>query len=223
MSLAILIVITLVIGLFILAGAVSFPYVPMLFGVYGPAAKTLRGRLIVALLWLAPPVAVIGLTIAWSSATARYMALLPAVYLSLLWFIRPNKQDGAGPRQRFSDKQQNVDEQRQEMQYKWSSWLNQDFASALICFEIWSPNLAQAEKFRAAFIAKHGLALPIEIAPQRNGSQLLFVPQRSGVAAGEAQRELIQQQIMALIDLAWQHGCELLATEVEAELPASFR
>lgn len=223
MSLGILIVITLVILLLILAGAVNFPYVPMFFGVYGPTAKEPRGRLIVALLWLAPLFALICLAIAWSSATARYVALLPAVYLILLWFIRPNKQDTAGPQKRFSQKQQNIDEQLREEQYKWSSWLENDLSSSFVCFEVWSPNLEQAEKFRAGFIQQQELATPIKIASQSNGSVLLFVAQRSGGSGGDAQRELIQQQIMALIDMAWQHGCELISTEVEAELPPSYR
>lgn len=144
-----LIFFTIIILLLILAGAVGFPYVPMLFGVYDSTRKEARGKLIVSLLLLAPFFALLCLAIAWSGAgVVRYAALLPVLYLLCLWLIRPNKWYGSGPQKRFAIKQQNIDEQEREQEYKWLFWFEKNNAKVYLCFTFWSPNKLQASTLR---------------------------------------------------------------------------
>lgn len=91
-SLLVLATIFLVTTLFL--SLVLWPFFPDWFGVFGYKRRTPVGKFIIKLLMLFPVIATGSLYISWSSetsSTARFIVLIPALYIIILWLYSPDK------------------------------------------------------------------------------------------------------------------------------------
>lgn len=210
MSSMLLVIITVVLVAVVLLGAVSFPLVPAFFGVYGQAAKQPLGRLIIRLLWVFPLFTLVSLGIAWRMG-AGYIAILPFLYLLFIWLIRANKQDSSAPQKRFSVQQQNIEEQRRELEYKWASWVDNNNASAYLSFEAWAPNEKQALGLRDFILRSEDVIGEVHLENAGGGSVVLTF----GLVLNAFERSEIVSEIDRVVDFVWQFSCELSSTEVE--------
>jgi hypothetical protein len=77
-------------GLLVLLAAaflLNFPYIPLLFGLQGAAAHSLRGRMLAKALSLVPVLALACIGLGWLLSPAFF--LLPFAALALIWLLRP--------------------------------------------------------------------------------------------------------------------------------------
>lgn len=213
MSVILLSIISVVLVLTALIGAVNFPLVPAFFGVYGQSRHEQRGRTLVKLLWLFPILTVICLVVAWgaSSTVISYIAFFPLIYLMFLWSLRANKQDGSGTEKRFSVVKENVDEQIRELEYKWASWEEIFRNNSIMCFEAWLPNEAQAFELQETLSKKVQLIGIVDSEKEDDKTVVM----RFSIPIDTINKPEVIGKINNMIDLIWQSGGELCSTEIE--------
>jgi len=192
----------------ILGGAVSFPYVPMFFGVYDAERYSLRGKFIVKLIWLFPLASLIFLYIAWTSN--GLFALAPFAYLAFVWSIRANKGDSAGPGMQFSSKQQNLKASLDELEYRWESWQNNKPTNNYLLFSFFAPSVELAKPLKDIISKTEKLHSEIEESNYDNKSLTLH----ARIKLDSIDKNTITETTKRMIDAAWNNNCELSSLDV---------
>ncbi|WP_086934046.1 hypothetical protein [Agarilytica rhodophyticola] len=193
---------------FVLFGLVNFPIIPSFFGVYGSERNSSSGKFLVKLLWMFPVISLLSLILAWIASSV--FILMPVLYIAAIWMMRLNKQDSSAPEKRFSSKQDNLEEQKREMEYKWDSWVecqNQAFMQ----IEIWAPDKSSAAQCRDQIQQTEKLVGDVKIDQEGNNSWNLQL----NIEIAAVERDSVRQKMESLLDTAWQYQCELNSIEIE--------
>lgn len=203
---------TFIVVLITIFGLFNFPYMPAFLGVYGNENKTPKGKRLIKLLQAFPVVALISLVFAWTASTpiSGYFIFVPLLYAFCLWTMRLNKQDTAGPQKRFSSKQQNIDEQMREVEYKWESW-QEHKPPAFMCLQIWASDENLASNLKSQLLQTESVVGSVNLEQETNNAFNLELSLKVDVV----NKALVCQEIERLIDLIWQHQCELNSVEIE--------
>lgn len=216
MPIWLLIIATFIVVLAVFFGLFNFPYMPAFLGIYGDEAKSPKGKCLIKLLQAFPVVAAISLMLVWTASMpiSSYFIFVPFFYVFCLLVMRLNKQDTAGSQKRFSSKQQNIDEQMTEVEYKWESW-QEHKAPAFMCLEIWGPNESLASKLKRQLLQTEAVVGSVNLEQEANNTFNLEL----NLKIETVKKALICQEITRLIDVIWQYQCELNSVEIEDSIP----
>jgi len=189
-------------------GAINFPYVPMLFGVYGAERYNLHGKVIVKLIWLYPLITTVCLYLAWTSNP--WLSLAPFAYIVAVWSIRPNKAPATAPSGEFSTKQENVAARMDELNYRWDSWQSLKPENLYVLFTLFSRNKDSADKLKNEIAKTETMYGKVEMTSNPNGTMTVFAPIKIEVI----DREVITTLTTKIIDVSWQNQSQLLSLDV---------
>jgi len=192
----------------IMGGAISFPYIPMLFGVYDAERYSLRGKLILKLIWLFPFVAMLFLYLSWTS-NGLY-SLAPFIYIIAVWSIRANKGASSGPGKRYTSKQQNLQERLDQLDYVLKSWTNNESRNNYLLFSFFSPSPENATVLKDSIGQTEKLHSEIEESVYDNNSSTIHV--RTNIDSVD--KDNISSITQRMIDIAWNNNCELVAVDI---------
>ena len=183
----------------------------MYFGVYEAERYSLRGKLIVKLIWLFPFAAIVFLVLAWSAS--GWFALVPFVYIFIVWSIRANKKINAGQVKQYQSKQDNLGARQRDLDYRWESWAQIDANNTYLLLVFFAPSRESADQFRAGILKEEKLHGEIEQSSYDNESLTLHVR----IQLESVNRKLIEVILKRMIDKAWDNNCELLSLDVMEE------
>ena len=162
----------------ILGGAMYFPLIPMFFGVGKQQKESLRGKLVIALIFIFAPVSIISIYVSWTSNS--YFSLLPFAYFAVLFSLRVNKNASAGPRNQYASLQENIDAKMEEIDYSWLQWSKLANAENLAIFTFYAPNNDCASKLKSNLASSKDINCSAKLsAPFKNGSFILEVEVKS--------------------------------------------
>jgi hypothetical protein len=196
----------------ILAGALNFPYIPMFFGVHGSERASTRGKLIVKLIWLFPPVSLLCLYLAWT--VNGYFSLIPFGYIAFTWGIRANKTTGAEPAREYTTKQENLKARIAELEYRWNSWAENRSTSHYILFTFFAGSTASAQALRDTLAKTENLHGEIELSTYDNGTASVYVR----ISLDKIDKNVITALTGRMVDVAWDNKCELLSLDVMEDM-----
>jgi hypothetical protein len=204
----ILILLTILLILIVLAGVFNFPYVPMFFGVYGSDRNTLRGKLILKLLWSFPVVTVICIYMSW--ATNPFYSAIPFIYLTFLWSIRANKGVSSGPSRQYSSMRDNLAARIDELSYRWGSW--QEFRSnnLFVLYRFFAPDEDSANTLKEIIVNSEKLHDAIEMNAYQNETFSVY----ASIKLAAVDKKLLTAITERMVTVAWNNKCELISLDV---------
>ena len=203
-----LVLLTIVSILIVLAGVFNFPYVPMFFGVYGSTQNTLRGKLILKLLWLFPVATVISIYLSWVSNS--FYAVIPFIYLFILWIIRANKGDSSGPSRQYACLRDNLVARFDELAYRWSSWQELESKNLSILYRFFAPDEDSANALKKIVVASEQLHGSIEMNAYKNNTYSVYVSIKLDVV----EKKLLEAITERMVNVAWSSKCELVSLDI---------
>lgn len=195
----------------VMAGVLNFPYIPMLFGVYGGDRYSFRGKWISRLIWLFPLASGACLYAAWNSNS--YFSLIPFAYIIAVWSIRANKGAGAGTGKQYSTKQENLAERLAEIEYRWASWKELNPTRNYMIFTFFAPDSEHANNLKSNLANTEKLHSEIELSENTNGTLLLY----SRISLNGIDKQVVTDLTTRVIDVAWDYKCELMTLDVMEE------
>jgi|GEM_PF-5512984 len=189
----------------IIAGAFNFPYIPMFFGVYGADRHSVRGRLIVALLWLFPIISLLSLVFIWSLSV--FFIFIPVVNIFLLFFLRVkgNDQEVA----QYNSKENNISELNYQIEDICSGILSSE-AVVYILYKIILPEGMDFDKLKVQLLNEYKAGVKFKKSDKAGSSEelilLLILP--DDIA------DDCRLFILSVFDLVWSYGCKVASVSV---------
>ena len=203
-----LITISIGVLVLILAGVVNFPYVPMWFGIYGAERYSARGRLVYALIWLFPLIAIVSLLIGWFYN--GLWSLLPVAYFIITWLIRPNRHAANQPEKRYTEYGQNLNALKQDVDAYWSDWLENASERNYLLARVFTPDIEAKKTFLEA---SENLANKFgnpEISDYENCSASVYIQ----ILLNDFDKEIITKIVQDLTNVAWEAQCEVWSIDI---------
>jgi hypothetical protein len=202
------VILNVVTVIIILGGALNFPYVPMLFGLYDGAKYILHGKFIARLIWLFPIVAIYSVYV--SSTSNTFVALVPYAYLSILWIIRPNKKKSAEPASEHKTRSNNLEARLKEIEYRSSSWQNYKNDNIYYLLTFLAPDHESSGKLRKILAGGENLYSDIETSPYSNKAESVYVR----IRINSVDKSCLTDITRRMVEIAWDNGCELSSIDV---------
>jgi len=181
-------------------GLINFPYVPMFFGAYGAERGSLRGKLIVKLLWFFPLVSIACLYVAWS--TNRLISLIPFIYFLFVWSMRVVN---TGLVKQYATKQENLTHSLSLIEKKWDSWQTVNSAKCYLAFTFFAPSSEDASRLKDALVKTEKLHGDFKMSSEPNGTLNII----AYIKLGLFDKNSVTTHITRMVDMAWNNCCEL--------------
>lgn len=194
---------TIITVIIILGGALNFPYIPMLFGVYGADRHTGRGRLVYILIWLFPFAALACLIVAWTSNTL--FALAPFAYIVITWLMRPNKGINSGPSKHYSSESQNLQACLSDIDDNWPEWSSYSPDKCFMLFSFFSPSKEASIALKQSLTKNVKLCDDFEESVYDNHSQTTH----ASIYLEKLSKEAISEITRRVVNTAWSNNSEL--------------
>jgi len=203
---------SVIFGIVIMWGAVMFPLVPMLFGLYDEERHTLRGRILFISICLFPLVFIYCIYVAWT--TNGYYALVPYPYILFLWLFRLNKVTG-NARSRYTSKQENLEDGQIWIDRGWPEWRDiNSTGKTYVLFKFFAPNNEEAAKLQGQLEQANELFEPISANSNDNKSVRVHVR----IKLVSIDKQMIMDMTTRMVDMAWNSHCELSDLDVMEKL-----
>jgi len=202
------ILVSIVTVFILIAGALNFPYVPMWFGLYGADRQSARGKLVYQLIWAFPLVAVVSLYLGWAQNGS--FALLPMVYIVIVWALRPNRGYSKGPGKDYSSASQNLDAKLAEVDFRWSQWASQKAQKQYLFITLFASSGEAADRLKARLTESENLHSDIEIQSYDNDTASLYV----SIMLDTMEKDRVITILKRMVNTAWQIDCEVSAIDI---------